>query len=238
MLKKVFHYSPFSCRTWSSFRRRKSTLISQHRSIRLVWFDLHLFFASFWRRPAPFLIEVVAFGVGSKVAEWFPVPKALLSPKSRGFGGADVGFDGIEHWAGIARGGAHRPGRHPLFRPGWWQSSEGVPVRIAGHFGVGTAVRLSLFWQVWLLLSKHPPLDVGEYYEAGITSLLFYMVGVLVWLERADLRRRRSSPQVICWNWVVRGNSCCSKSGWPRSDAFRVRSRSRLEIQWRGSRVR
>ena len=99
----------------------------------------------------------------------------------------------------------------PYFVPRWWQSSEGVPVRIAGHFGLGTAVDLSLFWQVWLLLSKHPPLDVGEYYEAGITSLLFYMVGVLVWLERADLRRRRSSPQVIRWNWVVRGNSCCSE---------------------------
>jgi hypothetical protein len=34
-----------------------------------------------------------------------------------------------------------------------------------------------LFWQVWLFFSKHPPLDVEEYYEAGITSRLFYVRG-------------------------------------------------------------
>src|SRR5579864_9816906 len=49
---------------------------------------------------------------------------------------------------------------------------------------------VSLFWQVWWFYKKHPPVDVGEYYEAGITSLLFAIVGVLVWLLVADLRRK------------------------------------------------
>jgi two-component system sensor histidine kinase AtoS len=55
---------------------------------------------------------------------------------------------------------------------------------------VVAVVDLSLFWQVWRYFAKHPPLDVGEYFEAGITSLLFAIVGVLVWLLLADLRRK------------------------------------------------
>jgi two-component system sensor histidine kinase AtoS len=39
---------------------------------------------------------------------------------------------------------------------------------------------------------KHPPLDVGEYFEAGITSLVFAIVGVLVWMLVGDLRRKES----------------------------------------------
>ena len=56
--------------------------------------------------------------------------------------------------------------------------------------GVVTVADVSLFWQVWWYFAKHPPIDVGEYFEAGITSLLFAIVGVLVWLLLADLRRK------------------------------------------------
>jgi hypothetical protein len=58
--------------------------------------------------------------------------------------------------------------------------------------GVAAVVDASLFWQVWLFFSKHPPLDVGEYYEAGITSLLLYIVCVLVWLLLSDVRRKEA----------------------------------------------
>ncbi len=43
-----------------------------------------------------------------------------------------------------------------------------------------------------VVLRKHPPTDVGEYYEAGISSLLFAIVGVLVWLLLADVRRKEA----------------------------------------------
>jgi two-component system, NtrC family, sensor histidine kinase HydH len=57
---------------------------------------------------------------------------------------------------------------------------------------VVTVVDVSLFWQVRWCFDKHPPLDVGEYYEAGITSLLFCIVGVVVWLLLADLRGKEA----------------------------------------------
>ena len=38
----------------------------------------------------------------------------------------------------------------------------------------------------------HPPLDAGEYFEAGITSLIFAVVGVLVWLLVKNLRQNEA----------------------------------------------
>jgi hypothetical protein len=45
--------------------------------------------------------------------------------------------------------------------------------KLPAILGVVAVIDASLFWQVWLFFSKHPPLDVEEYYEGGITSLLF-----------------------------------------------------------------
>lgn len=47
------------------------------------------------------------------------------------------------------------------------------------------------FWQ-WRFFIKHPPVDVGEYIEAGTTSLMLAMAGVLVWLLVRDLRRKEA----------------------------------------------
>jgi signal transduction histidine kinase len=55
-----------------------------------------------------------------------------------------------------------------------------------------TVADVSQFWQVRWFFDNHPPLDVGEYYEAGISSLLFFIVGVLVWLLLADLKGKES----------------------------------------------
>ena len=47
------------------------------------------------------------------------------------------------------------------------------------------------FWQ-WRFFAKHPPVDVGEYIEAGTISLMLAVVGVLVWLVVRDLRRKET----------------------------------------------
>jgi hypothetical protein len=62
---------------------------------------------------------------------------------------------------------------------------------------VVTVVDVSQFWQVRWFFDNHPPLDVGEYYEAGISSVLFLIVGVLVWLLLADLRGKEAEKELI-----------------------------------------
>ena len=58
--------------------------------------------------------------------------------------------------------------------------------------GVITVADLSLFFGVWRYFEKHPPLEVGEYFEAGTTSLMFVIVGVVVWRLVRDLRQKET----------------------------------------------
>jgi signal transduction histidine kinase len=52
---------------------------------------------------------------------------------------------------------------------------------------VSVADFFTFFW-IWDYFRHHPPLDIGEYYEAGITSLTFLVVAVVAWWLVNDAR--------------------------------------------------
>lgn len=54
------------------------------------------------------------------------------------------------------------------------------------------AVGLTFFW-VWAYFRMHPPVDISEYYEAATISLMFAVLGPLVWLLVNDLRKREAN---------------------------------------------
>jgi hypothetical protein len=193
VLKKVFPSQSLLLSDLGSFRRQETILISLDLSILLVLFALHLYFASYWGRPAPLLIAGVALGVVFKAGGWLWLRRLskTLEPALL------VGLT----WSSIALNIALASMLAVL------TDREDTPCfvlmvvavleaafrfELPAILGVVAIVDASLFWQVWLFFSKHPPLDVGEYYEAGITSLLFYIVGVLVWLLLTDLRRKET----------------------------------------------
>jgi signal transduction histidine kinase len=47
--------------------------------------------------------------------------------------------------------------------------------------GIVMASDFLVFLWCWDYFRHHPPTEIGEYFEAGITSLMFLVVGVLVW---------------------------------------------------------
>jgi signal transduction histidine kinase len=64
--------------------------------------------------------------------------------------------------------------------------------RLGTLLGVIAAGDFACFFWQWRFFVKHPPVDIGEYIEAGTTSLMLAMVGVLVWLLVRDLRRKET----------------------------------------------
>jgi signal transduction histidine kinase len=62
-----------------------------------------------------------------------------------------------------------------------WMATIGV-VSVAGL--------LDFFW-VWWYFQSHPPVVIGEYFEAGTISLIYIVMGSLVWLLADNLRRGR-----------------------------------------------
>ena len=175
----------------ASFRRQESIFIALNLLILAVLFSLHLYFAAFWGKPTPLLISAIGLGAFLKAAEWLWLQRLSRPLKPAALAALT--------WASIALNIALSSVLAVL------TDREDTPyfvlmvvavLEAAFRFelfaivGVVTAVDASLFWQVWWYYTKHPPVDVGEYYEAGISSLLFAIVGVLVWLLVADLRRK------------------------------------------------
>ncbi len=191
LLRKVFPSQSLLASDLDSFRRQESIFITLNLLLLVGLFSLHLYFASFWGRPASLLVLGVGFGVFAKLAEWLwlrrlssPLKPAALT---------------ILTWSSITFNIALASTLAIL------TDKEDTPYfvimvvavleaafrfELLAIIGVVTVVDVSLFMQVWWFFRSHPPLDVGEYYEAGIASLLFFIVGVLVWLLLADLRRK------------------------------------------------
>lgn len=177
----------------ASFRRQESIFIALNLLILAVLFSLHLYFASFWGKPSRLLIAAVALGLLLKTAEWIWLQRLSKPLKPIALA--------VLTWASIAFNIALASALAIL------TDKEDTPYfvlmvvavleaafrfELPAIIGVVIAVDFGLFWQVHWFYANHPPVDVGEYFEAGITSLLFAIVGVLVWLLLADLRRKEA----------------------------------------------
>ncbi|HKV81367.1 MAG TPA: HAMP domain-containing sensor histidine kinase [Candidatus Sulfotelmatobacter sp.] len=176
-----------------SFRRQESILIALNLLILVVLFLLHLYFASFWGKPAPLLIVAVCAGILLKSGEWLWLRRLtrVLKPKQL----ATLTWVSIALNVTLATvlGILTDKEDTPYFALMVVAVLEAAfRFELAAITAVVTVVDISLFWQVRWFFDNHPPLDVGEYYEAGISSLLFFIVGVLVWLLLADLRGKET----------------------------------------------
>ena len=193
MFKKVFPSQSLLASDLDSFRRQESIFISLNLLLLLVLFSLHLYFASFWGRPSPLLVAGVGAGVLLKSAEWLwlrRLSRALEPATLAALTWASIAFNiALASMLAILTDKEDTP---------YFVIMVVAVLEAAFRFelvaiiGVVTVVDISLFLQVWWFFKNHPPLDVGEYYEAGIGSLLFFIVGVLVWLLLADLRHKES----------------------------------------------
>lgn len=190
MLKGLLPSQSLTASDFSVFRRQESIFISLNFLILVVLFSLHLYFANFWGNPTLLLIVTVAGGMALKAAEWLWLQRLTRPPKP-------IILAAIT-WASIAWNITLTTLLAAL------TDKEDTPyyvlmvvavLEVAFRFqlpailGVIAVVDISLFGQLWWFYLKHPPADVAEYFEAGITSLLFATVGVVVWLLLADLRR-------------------------------------------------
>ena len=193
MFNRVFPSRSLVASDLDSFRRQESILIALNLLILIVLFSLHLYFASFWGKPKPLLIFAVGIGIVAKGTEWFWLRRLTRALKSNELA--------ILTWASIVLNISL------AFLLSVLTDREDTPYfalmvvpvleaafrfELPAILAVVAAVDVSLFWQVRWFFEQHPPLDVGEYYEAGITSVLFFIVGVLVWLLLADLRGKEA----------------------------------------------
>ncbi len=189
MLKQLYPDSSLLGPDLAAFKRQESIFVILNLMLLAVLLFLHAFFSSYWGTPTRLQVAILGTGFALKALElvWLhtlkktPRPTALV----------------LLTWASIllnltlavllARLTDHEDSPYFVLTV--------VPILEAAFrfhlvtvLGVVSIAGFYNFIWVWQYFQRHPPVDVGEYFETTITCLIFLIVGVLVWRLVNDLR--------------------------------------------------
>ncbi len=189
MLKQLYPDSSLLGSDLAAFKRQESIFVILNLVLLAGLAFLHGFFSSYWGAPTKLQITILGAGFALRTMEliWVqglkktPAPTALV----------------LLTWASIllnltlavllARLTDHEDSPYFVLTV--------IPILEAAFrfhlvtvLGVVSIASFYNFIWVWKFFQRHPPLDIGEYFETGITGLIFLIVGVLVWRLVNDLR--------------------------------------------------
>ena len=191
MLKKLYPSPSLLATDLGSFQRQETIFVVFNLVLLSVLVFLHQLFASFWGWPSWSVLLTVGFYFVMEIAElvWIrrlskPLSTAALATFT--WSSIVVNLGAAILLAGLTN---HEDSPYCVLMV--------VPIlQAAFRYELTTVLTvvaigdLSLFFWVWRYFEKHPPLEVGEYFEAGTTSLMLLMVGIVVWLLVRGLRQR------------------------------------------------
>ncbi len=193
MLKKLYNNASVLSTGLASFRSQETIFIVLNLLLLALLLLLHLSLDSFWGTPSPALITVVTIAFLLRATELMWVqkrPTALTDKELRVLTWASIIFN-LVLAAILAELTDHEDSPYyvlmvvPILECAFRASLLAVSgvILVAGS--------LNFFW-VWRLFQRHPPVDAAEYLESGISSLVFALVGFLVWLLVKYLRQNES----------------------------------------------
>jgi signal transduction histidine kinase len=177
----------------ASFRRQESTFIFINLVLLSILLLLQTIFSSYWGNPSKALVITLATGFLLKSAEliWL---QGLTQPL-----GWIAKF--LLTWASatlntilvlvltILNGHENSPYFVLMVIPILEMAFRSRFLVVLGIVAIGSYLN---FFFIWYYFKINPPLDVGEYFEAGTTSLIFLIVGVVVWVLVNHLRENES----------------------------------------------
>lgn len=194
MLEKLYTRSSFTVFDLTSFRRQETVFVILNLGLLVNLLVANLFGSEFLGQPTKWLI--VAWGAifAAYVCELFwvrrlrteltPAALSLLSWSSISIGLASSGL--------LTLLANHED--TPYYTLAF------VPVLIAAFrlslgavSSVVAVATLLNFTATDLFFRAHPPVDFGEYFEAGISALVMALVGLLVWLLVNQIRESETS---------------------------------------------
>jgi len=189
VLKQLYPDSSLLGSDLAAFKRQESIFVILNLILLAGLAFLHGFFSSYWGAPTKLQLVILGAGFALRTIEliWLlrikktPSPTALV----------------LLTWASIllnltlavllARLTDHEDSPYFVLTV--------IPILEAAFrfhlvtvLGVVSIASFYNFIWVWEFFQRHPPMDIGEYFETGITGLIFLIVGVLVWRLVNDLR--------------------------------------------------
>src|ERR1035437_77794 len=193
VLRKLIRESSLLAPDLPSFKRQESTIIVLNLVVLAALLLIHTLFSSFFGTPPRLLLIVLAVGFLINVLEflWIQGARALSAARIVVLTWSSIALNMTP--ALVPRSLSYRhdtqyfallvaPILQPAFRFSFWATAAIVAASSA----------LDFFW-VWNYFRLHPPAERNEYMEAGTISLIYVIVGVLVWTLVNHLRSKEAA---------------------------------------------
>jgi signal transduction histidine kinase len=194
MLEKLYKRSSFTVSDLPSFRRQETVFIILNLGLLAALLLMHTLSASFLGRPSRALVLVLSAVFLANVFElvWVRgLKKELKASRLSLLTWSSIGLNLAA--AGVLSVLANHEDS-PYF------TLAVVPVLLAAFrlslTAVLTVVGIATFLNfasTEFFFRQHPPADFGEYFEAGIATLVWSLVGLLVWLLVEQIRENESN---------------------------------------------
>jgi two-component system sensor histidine kinase HydH len=188
VLKGLIRESSLLAPDFRSFKRQESTFVVLNLILLAALLLIHTLFASYLGTPSPILVVVLSVGFLLNVAE------LVWLQKAQSVTGAGMS---LLTWLTIALNMvlAYALAFLSQRQDAQYFALLGVPiVKAAFRFSlpatvaiVASGAALDFLW-VWEYFRIYPPGQASAYIEAGTVSLIFAIVGVLVWILVNHLR--------------------------------------------------
>jgi signal transduction histidine kinase len=178
---------------FDSFKQQESTLVILNLFVLATLLLIHTLFASHWGKPSATLIAILAGAFLVQAAELFWL---VLRAQPLGPGGiaalswSSIGFNILLALV-LAEVANSEDTQYFILMV--------LPVLVAAFrmsllptLAVVALVDFINFFWVWYYSRQHPHAPAGEYFEAATVSLIYAVVGVLVWLLVGHLHQKES----------------------------------------------
>ena len=196
MFRKLFPPSSLVASGLPAFQRQETIFVILDLSLLSILLVCHALFAAYWGNPSTLLVSVIGIGFSLRSAEFIWMYSLAELPSQSTI----IRLTWISILLDVALAVTLSLLTDSDDSPYYLLLI--VPVLLAA-FRFGAAKLLSIislasvgvFFPVWMFFRHHPPTEILEYLEAGVSSVLLGIVGAVVWMLVRDLRRREAEAE-------------------------------------------
>jgi len=191
VFKKLYPDRSLFASGLAAFQRQETIFVGLNLLLLGILLCAHSIFGKYWGTPDSRLVValVIAFLVNAAELAWLQVLSKPLSMRALAAitWASILGDLTIAFFLCIFSNSDDSP-YHVLMIVPILQAAFRFPIGILSAV-VTLAGCLNFLW-VWYYFQRHQPLEVAEYLEAGVGTLIFAIVGFVVWLLVRDLRQK------------------------------------------------
>jgi signal transduction histidine kinase len=165
-----------------TYKTQEIVFIGLNMVLLVVLLTLHTVFGSYWGMPTRALVRVIEIAFVANAAKLIWVQSLATIAKPRvliSITWASVIFNiGLALLLSELTDHEDSPYFVLMISP---ILEAAFRFRLPAVISIVSVANFFTFFWIWDYYRHHPPLDIGEYYEAGITSLIFLVVAVVAW---------------------------------------------------------